>query len=143
MDDDDVNLNLSPARKSAPGPKVGRRAFASAASFGGHDEVSAGLRRDVVGGLELWEEGRSAAREANWRLGGRDGESQVRQEHQVRRVRNVRIMQSDWIKTSHVTSNRQSDWIKTSHMTSNRQSDWLKTSHMTSNRQSDWLKQVT
>jgi hypothetical protein len=35
--DDDINLDLSPNRKSAPGPKVGRRAFASAASFEARD----------------------------------------------------------------------------------------------------------
>ncbi len=35
--DDDINLDLSPTRKSAPGPKVGRRAFASAASFEARD----------------------------------------------------------------------------------------------------------
>ena len=55
--DDDINLDLSPNRKSAPGPKVGRRAFASAASFEARDvstdAETAAKSRPVSGELFL------------------------------------------------------------------------------------------
>ena len=76
MDDDDVNLNLSPARKSAPGPKVGRRAFASAASFEARDagpDSEAMMKSRPVSGEMLLEDsnfGKKAAPPHGRRTGG-------------------------------------------------------------------------
>ena len=67
--DEDINLALSPSRKSAPGPKVGRRAgaFTTAASFETRDtfESDGPLKsRPVSGEMFLEENGNNSKKTA-------------------------------------------------------------------------------
>jgi hypothetical protein len=73
--DDDFNPDLSPNRKSAPGPKVGRRAFASVDSLEARDSAAefASKSRPISGEMLLDDNpafGKKAAPPHGRRTGG-------------------------------------------------------------------------
>jgi hypothetical protein len=75
--DEDINLSLSPSRKSAPGPRVGRRAgaFTSGSSFETRDafESEGPLKSRPVSGEMFLEENENSSKKAPPPHGRRTG----------------------------------------------------------------------